>query len=179
MRLDNGELVIREATKEDAQMLNQWWNDGELMKDVGFPDGLGESLEDTRRNILAWQGKRSKLCIIELDGRPIGECSIKYKLGDDSAYPGWKICDKSLQNRGIGPKIILMLFEEIFRDDSVSQVVWDTLQTNTRARHLYEDKFGVIPKQGESWTSPAGFVYESCIYSIDRQMFEQLKRKLL
>lgn len=62
MRIEQGEVVIRSATVDDAAQLNNWWNDGEVMAHAGFPNGLGESLDDTIRNILQWEGKLSQLC---------------------------------------------------------------------------------------------------------------------
>lgn len=67
------------------------WNDGKIMEHAGFPNGLGESLEDTIENIKSWGGELGQLCIIEIDGKPIGELS--YSIEGDTAYPGWKICD--------------------------------------------------------------------------------------
>ncbi|GFN37081.1 hypothetical protein [Tepidimicrobium xylanilyticum] len=52
---------------------------------------MGESLEDTIENIKSWGGELGQLCIIEIDGKPIGELS--YSIEGDTAYPGWKICD--------------------------------------------------------------------------------------
>jgi hypothetical protein len=34
------ELKIRRATVKDAQVFLKWWSNGELMKSVGFPEGL-------------------------------------------------------------------------------------------------------------------------------------------
>lgn len=109
MRIQKDNIVIRSATIDDAVQLNKWWNDGRVMEHAGFPNGLGESLEDTMNNIRSWEGKLSQLCVIEIDGKPVGELSYRIK-DDNAAYPGWKICDFSYQNRGYGPKIIRMVF---------------------------------------------------------------------
>jgi len=110
MRIQKDNIVVRSATIDDAIQLNKWWNDGKVMEHAGFPNGLGESLEDTMNNISSWEGKLSQLCIIEIDGKSVGELSYRIK-DDNAAYPGWKICDFSYQNQGYGPKIIMMLFE--------------------------------------------------------------------
>lgn len=36
------DLLIREATIEDAEQLCIWWNDGKVMEHAGFPKGLGK-----------------------------------------------------------------------------------------------------------------------------------------
>lgn len=51
MRIEKDNIVIRSATIDDALQLNKWWNDGRVMEYVGFPNGVGEPLEDTIKNI--------------------------------------------------------------------------------------------------------------------------------
>src|SRR5699024_1142166 len=99
MRIQQDSIVIGSATINDAIQLYKWWNDGRVMEHAGFLNGLGESMEDTIDNIRSWEGKLSQLCIIEIDGKPVGELNYKIK-GDNVAYPGWKICDFSYQNQG-------------------------------------------------------------------------------
>ena len=145
MRIEKDNIVIRSAAIDDAAQLNSWWNDGQVMEIVGFPNGLGASLEDTINNIKRCEGKLSQLCIIEIDGKPVGE--LNYKINyDNAAYPGWKICDFNYQNKGYGPKIITMLFEFIFTNEAINtrfpikKIVWDTTLENKRAQHVYEAK---------------------------------------
>lgn len=147
MRLEKDNIVIRSATVDDAVLLNTWWNDGRVMEHAGFPNGLGEPLDETIENIRAYEGKLSQLCIIEIDGKPVGELS--YGISDDNlAIPGWKICDFSYQNKGYGTNIIKMLFEFLFTDEKINskipikKIVWDTMAENTRAQHVYETKIG-------------------------------------
>ena len=146
MRIQKDNIVIRSSTVEDATQLNKWWNDGKIMEHAGFPNGLGESLDDTIKNIRYWEGKLSQLCIIEIDGKAVGELSYRFK--DAAAYPGWKICDFSYQNQGYGTKIIIMLFEFLFTDEpinskfSMNKIIWDTMLENKRAQYIYENKIG-------------------------------------
>src|SRR5699024_10749381 len=113
MRIEKDNIVIRSATIDDASQLNKWWNNGEIMEHAGFPNGIGESLDDTIANIKSREGKLSQLCIVEIDGKTVGELSYSIK-GDGAAYPGWKICDLNYQNQGYGPKIINILLEFLF-----------------------------------------------------------------
>lgn len=41
MYMEQGNLIIREATMADTELLCNWWNDGEVMAHAGFPEGLG------------------------------------------------------------------------------------------------------------------------------------------
>lgn len=183
MRIEKENIVIRSATTEDAKQLNQWWNDGNLMKDMGFPNGIGESLEDTINNIKNWEGQLSQLCIVEIDRKPIGELSYRIK-GDGVAYPGWKICDFSYQNQGYGPKIIKMLLRFIFMDEiinskySIEKIVWDTTFENKRAQHVYENKIGAkkINKQENAWKDQLGNWRTAIDYEITREDFFAVDR---
>lgn len=57
MRIQKDNIVIRSATVDDVIQLNKWWNDGKVMEHAGFPNGLGEALEDTIENIRSWEGE--------------------------------------------------------------------------------------------------------------------------
>ena len=68
MRIQKDNIVIRSATIDDAIQLNKWWNDGRVMEHAGFPNGLGESLEDTIEIIKSRNDEIRNLSIIEIDG---------------------------------------------------------------------------------------------------------------
>lgn len=178
MRIENENIVIRSVDLKDAVQLNKWWNDGEVMEHAGFPNGLGQSLEETTNEIKSWEGKLSQLCIIEIDGKAVGELS--YRIKDDGmAYPGWKICDSKYQNHGYGPKIINMLLEFLFTNNEINKVFpikevkWDTMLENKRARYVYEYKIKArkIGTNKNSWKDQLGNRRSSVDYSISREMF--------
>lgn len=166
---------------DDASQLNKWWNDGNVMEHAGFPNGLGEPIEDTIDNIKKYEGKLSQLCIIEIDGKPVGE--LNYIIEDNNtAYPGWKICDFTYQNRGYGTKIIRMLFEFIFTDDAIKsrfpikKIIWDTMLENERAQHVYETKIGAkkIGIRENNWQDQLGIWRSVVDYEITREEFFEL-----
>lgn len=73
MRIEKDNIVIRSANLKDAEILNHWWNDGSVMEHAGFPNGLGQSMEETIECVKRNEGHISQLCIIEIDGKPVGE----------------------------------------------------------------------------------------------------------
>ncbi|WP_159436107.1 GNAT family N-acetyltransferase [Anaerosalibacter sp. Marseille-P3206] len=178
MRIQKDNIVIRSATTHDAIQLNKWWNDGSVMEHAGFPNGLGESLEETMNNIRSWEGKLSQLCIIEIDGNFVGELSYRIK-GDNAAYLGWKICDFSYQNRGYGPKIIRMLFEFLFTDEVINskfpieKIVWDTMLENKRAQYVYENKIGAreVGVRKDCWKDQIGMWRTAVDYELSKEEF--------
>lgn len=178
MKIQNENIVIRSATIDDAVQLNKWWNDGNIMEHAGFPNGLGESIENTITNIQNWEGKLSQLCIIEIDGKPIGELSYRIK-DDNTAYTGWKICDFNYQNQGYGPKIIIMLFEFIFTDEDINskfpidKIGWDTMIENERAQYVYENKIGAtkVGMRKDCWKDQTGRLRTSVDFEISKEGF--------
>jgi len=178
MRIEKDKIVIRSANIDDSNQLNKWWNDGRVMEHAGFPKGLGQSLEETIDNIRNWEGKLSQLCIIEIDGKAVGELSYIIK-GDGAAYPGWKICDFSYQNQGFGPKIITMLLEFLFKDSNINskfpidRVVWDTMLENKRAKYIYENKIGArkVGIRENVWKDQLGNWRSSVDYEISKDEF--------
>lgn len=178
MRIQNENIIIRSATIDDAVQLNKWWNDGNVMEHAGFPNGLGESIEDTITNIQNWERKLSQLCIIEIDGKPIGELSYRIK-DDNAAYPGWKICDFNYQNQGYGPKIIMMLFEFIFTDEAINsripmkKIVWDTMIENKKAQYVYENKIGArkVGIRKDCWKDQTGRLRTAVDFEISKEGF--------
>jgi len=107
MLIQKSNLSIRSATVEDSQILTRWWNDGAVMEHAGFPNGLGISQDEVKSSISLNKNNLSQRCIIEFDKIRIGECSFKIK--ENSAAIGIKICDFSYQNRKLGSEILKML----------------------------------------------------------------------
>ena len=177
MRIEKDNIVIRSATIDDALQLNKWWNDGRVMEYVGFPNGVEEPLEDTIKNIESRKDEYSQLCIIEIDGKAVGE--INYNIKGNIAYPGWKICDANYQNKDYGPKIIMVLFEFLFTDETINskcpveKIAWDTLLENKRAQHVYESKLGVrkVGVKKDFWKDPTGKLRTAVDYEISREEF--------
>ncbi|NLY19702.1 MAG: GNAT family N-acetyltransferase [Tissierellia bacterium] len=177
MRVEKDNIVIRSAVEDDAMYLNRWWNDGDVMEHAGFPKGLNLSLEETIKNIKSWENKLDELCIIEIDGIPIGE--LNFKIKGDTAYPGWKICEKEYQNIGYGPKVINLLLNFIFSDvdinslETICEISWDTMAENTRAQYVYEEKIGArkTDLKRNHWKDQLGNWRDTIYYAINREEF--------
>ncbi len=112
MRIEQGSIVIKErchGRRPAAQpLVERRRGDGPCR----LSRGLGQPLEETIAAIESYEGKLSQLCLIEIDGQPVGEMS--FGIGQNEANPGWKICETDYQNRGHGRKIIRMTFDYLF-----------------------------------------------------------------
>ena len=178
MRIEKDNIVIRSANLKDAEILNRWWNDGSVMEHAGFPNGLGQSMEETIECVKRNEGRISQLCIIEIDGKPVGE--LDYNItGNDTVYPGWKICEKEYQNKGYGTVIISTLFDFIFTDEKINSVCkvnkieWDTTLENKRAQYVYENKIKAVKKDvlKNNWKDQIGNWRTAVVYEISREKF--------
>ena len=108
------DILIREACTDDAQQLCSWWNDGKVMAHAGFPYGLGTTVETVRQQ-LEDKNNNSNRHIIIYKNIPIGEMNY-CEAGEKTCEIGIKICDFSMQNKGLG-KIILSLFITYYTEE--------------------------------------------------------------
>ncbi len=136
MFLTYQDLTIRNATAEDAPLLERWWNDGALMAHAGYPNGTGEKAAHIAQKIAKDDDATHRRLILEAAGTPIGEMSYR-NLNDGSAEIGIKICEMDRQEKGYGRKFLSLLIAALFRM-GYEKVVLDTNLQNRRAQHVYE-----------------------------------------
>ncbi|MBR0386101.1 MAG: GNAT family N-acetyltransferase [Erysipelotrichaceae bacterium] len=158
-------VTVRNAEKEDACLLEKWWNDGEVMAHAGFPNGLGISRQEIEESLSEDSDLTRRRLMLEYDGIPIGEMNFRNK-NDGRAEIGIKICEKQYQERGIGPVALSLLIKELFRM-GYSSVILDTNLENRRAQHVYE-KLGFV-KTGirmDSWRDQLGRLQSAVDYCL-------------
>ncbi len=181
MYLENGNLVIRSAELKDAVQLNAWWNDGAVMAHAGFPNGLGESLEDTIAGIKENEEYLEKRCVIEIAGVLVGEMNFNLPE-ENTAEIGIKICETAYQNQGYGSRLIWMLITYLFEDETfnskfqVHRIILDTNLKNKRAQHVYEKLgFTKVRVNYGAWEDQLGVLQDSVDYEMTKEQFEKLK----
>lgn len=180
MYLVKENLTIRSAAVSDAEILTAWWNDGAVMAHAGFPNGLGQSVEETVRQIRENETRLSQRCIIEVDGLPVGEMAFGLKDGG-AAEIGIKICDPAYQNRGYGSELLRMLLRYLFEDRELNEafpirkVVLDTNLKNIRAQHVYERLgFTRLRVNYRSWQDQLGDWQDSVDYEMTAEDYRRL-----
>ena len=149
MYLQYHDLTIRDALPTDAPQLVRWWNDGAVMAHAGFPLGLGTTAEKEAARLPA-PGR----LMLEYDDRPIGE--MNWRDVGSAAEIGIKICEASMQERGLGRIALSLLIRELFSMGFV-KIILDTNLNNTRAQHVYEKLgFQKVAIRKNSWTDQLG-----------------------
>ena len=183
MYLENRNLVIRSAEIKDAVQLNNWWNDGAVMAHAGFPNGLGETLEETIVGIKENEEYLDQRCVIEINGVLAGEMNFNLLEGN-TAEIGIKICETAYQNQGYGSKLIWMLITYLFEDETLNskfpvyRIILDTNLKNERAQHVYEKLgFAKVRVNYGAWEDQLGVMQDSVDYEMTREQFGILNKK--
>ena len=131
-------IEIREATPEDVENVQRLWADGDVMKYVGFPEGLSETEESIREMILrtaAATPLRNYYAIFE-DGVYCGETSYDIDRDTESASLDIKLF-RFARGRGIATKALSFAMAEAFRNGA--KTVWvDPDPENAKAIALYK-----------------------------------------
>lgn len=170
MNLTDNNLTIRNATAEDASILCAWWNDGQVMAHAGFPHGLGIS-KDKIIALLAQDNDQNRRLILEFDQEPVGEMNYR-TVADGVAEIGIKICVAGRQNRGLGPRYLRLLLDQLFAVMGYEKVILDTNLKNERAQHVYEKLgFCKVRTNLNSWQDQAGEWQSSVDYELTRAAY--------
>ena len=174
MYLADGDLVIRNAEFDDAEILCRWWNDGSIMEHAGFPHGLCTTVEKIKSELATDTDGEHRRLILEVGSVPVGEMSYRRK-GAASAEMGIKICDFKQQNRGFGPRFLTMLIESLFNKMGYEKIVLDTNLKNTRAQHVYENiGFRKTAVRFNSWKNQMGELQSSVDYELTKPEYLKL-----
>ena len=165
MHISYQEITIRDAVAADAAQLCAWWNDGAVMAHAGFPNGLGTSVEEIIAKI-SDQNSGHYRHVIEHQGKLIGEMNYR-DVNPAVCEIGIKICDASMQNKGLGKIILSMFISELFNRYGYQKIQLDTNLTNTRAQHVYEQLgFRRLRVNKDSWKDQLGRLQSSVDYEL-------------
>ena len=173
MYLEDGNIVIRNATEDDAELLCSWWNDGKIMAHAGFPDGLGTTSQVIAAQLSQDDDKVHRRLILEIDSVPVGEMSYRNK-GNKTAEIGIKICNTEKQEKGFGTRFLTMLIGYLFDHEGYEKIILDTNVKNTRAQHVYEKLgFKKVRTRIDAWKDQHGELQSSIDYELTPEIFRR------
>lgn len=132
-------IEIKETTIEDIQNVQRLWADGDVMRFVGFPDGLHETddaMQRWFRWIIANRPILNEFSIFE-NGKYCGETFYKIdKENHNHASLDIKLFAFA-RGRGIATKALSYAIDEAFRNGA--ELVWvDPNPGNKKAIALYD-----------------------------------------
>jgi len=164
------QIIIRDAAPADAPQLCKWWNDGSVMAHAGFPNGLGTTEEKILRQIND-RSRKHFLHVILYEDRLIGEMNYR-ETAPEICEIGIKICDASMQNRGLGKLILSLFISALFEECGYQKIILDTNLTNLRAQHVYEQLgFRKLRVNIDSWIDQLGRPQSSVDYELTKDTF--------
>lgn len=131
-------ITIKETTIEDIKNVQRLWADGDVMRFVGFPDGLHET-DEAMRQWFEWlsaaRPTENHFSIYE-DDVYCGEASYSIDIDHGSASLDIKLF-RSARGHGIATQALLYAIKEAFGNGA--KKVWvDPDPENVKAIALYE-----------------------------------------
>ena len=98
---------------------------------------------------------------------------MNYVEIDDSACEiGIKICDFSMQNKGIGKVTLSLFIDALFNEYGYKKIILDTNINNTRAQHVYEQLgFKKVRINENAWKDQLGNWQSFVDYELTKDSF--------
>lgn len=109
-------MIIRQAVQGDADLFFKLWTNPDIMKMVGYPNGLDISLSDIKKRLSEEpESALNRLLVAEIpQGPPIGECHMHPPDSKGIASTDIKLLPE-FQGRGYGREIKWLLLDYLFR----------------------------------------------------------------
>lgn len=131
-------ITIQETTKEDIKHIQRLWADGDVMRFVGFPDGLHETDEAMQlwfEQLNAARPMQNHFSIYE-NGVFCGETGYGVDAAHQSAWLDIKLF-REARGRGIASQAISHAMQEAWKNGA--KTVWvDPNPQNSKAIALYQ-----------------------------------------
>ena len=177
---EEGRITIRALEVTDAIMFTKWWNNGALMKDVGFKKGMGVSVSEMEEAFAAeikdtnpYRNKRRYVVEDRESHKPIGELTYgNLDMNRKSCGIGIKICDISLQGKGLGQETLIAFMRYLCEKFQLDIIEIDTLKDNERAYKLYKKLgFQEVKTMENFWTDPEGESHDLVFMELKKEKF--------
>lgn len=143
MNVLGARIRINPTCKTDLPFLRSLWNDGDVMRYLGYPHGMrltDASMEQwwtmTSPTMPQSTTANPHCTILRQDGRPIGE--LTYSLdADHRARIDLKLAPE-YWGQGYATETLLLVLRELFSTTLVKRVIVEPSPDNRRAVHLME-----------------------------------------
>jgi RimJ/RimL family protein N-acetyltransferase len=139
MVIKSDRIIIKNTEEKDLENIKNLWNNGEVMKWVGSPQGLGQSIEDIKE----WFSKikQSNLAyhfiVLDKDEKFCGELFYLKNIESRRAGLDIKFLPRG-QGRGLATESLRVFIDYIFDNEKNIQSVWtEPSVENKAARKLY------------------------------------------
>lgn len=132
-------LLIRESSNEDLENILSLWNNGEVMSFVGFPEGLGVSM-DKMVEWLSWAISKPSRCHYSIYHEEIGFCGETfYNVNQEHGIAALDIkLFPQARGKGIAEYSLRYVINQAFDQGNAKKVYVDPHPDNKKAWKLYE-----------------------------------------
>ena len=165
----SGKISMKTTDENDLENLMELWNNGETMCFVGYPNGLGYSVDDMKK----WYhsiGKNKKFKHISIYTNDLGYCGeTGYGLEENEYFLNGncgidiKLLPKAM-GKGIAEYALRKIIKEmmLYKEKYVS--IWvDPNKENIKAINLYK-KLGFLKKEFPQFLKDLGEDNGKCYY---------------
>ena len=162
---ESNRIRVRKLKYSDIPIIAIWWNNGLLMKDMGFINGMGvteSGLHERFSKQLNDQESilESRMFIItdintgkEIGELQYGELDLKYK----KCRIAIKISEIYFQGKGLGEEALSLFISYLTSEFSLNKIEIDTIHDNNRAYSLYKKLgFKETERIKDYWTDELG-----------------------
>jgi RimJ/RimL family protein N-acetyltransferase len=145
-KMSGEEIRIQESSVADLANIMSLWNNGEVMYYVGFPQGLGTTVEKLRE-WLPWAMAKPNRCHYSIYHRELGYCGETFYNVDSwgTAAMDIKLLPHT-RGRGIARRALSFAIDKAFTQGGAQRVFVDPHPDNRPAWRLYA-KLGFISKE--------------------------------
>lgn len=171
--IKTNKIMVRPVKVSDAEIFFKWWNNGELMKDVGFSKGLNISLEKIKERFSIMDKTKIFIIYDTVSKEPIGELSYgELNNEEKSCRIGIKICEVSLQGKHYGHEALCAFLDYLYSELDLNIIYIDTFLNNVRALNLYK-KIGseTLEIKENFWTNPEGTSFDVIFLKLEKSKF--------
>lgn len=154
-------VFLKPATANDVKIIHKWWSDGEIMKAVGFPNGLSITNEEVFEDIKKYQKEENSefLIILNEEKVEIGEFAYK-KIANYTYTFDIKIGEHAYQGQGYGKLALIKGLSIIKSKTKAKRVEISVDSENIKALKLYKSVgFKCIQRINNNWKNQLG---ENC-----------------
>ena len=139
MRLDGKKVIIKPTERKDLENIKDLWNNHEVMKWVGFPEGLDQSINDVTDwwKYIQKNNNAYHFVVFNKDGKFCGELYYKKEPKYNRAGLDIKFLPE-VQGKGLATDALQLLINHIFNKEPEVNAVWtEPSKENVAARKLY------------------------------------------
>ncbi len=162
---ESDRIRVRKLDYSDIPVITRWWNDGSLMKDMGFINGMGiteSSLlsrfeKQLSNNNAILESRMFIITDVKTDNE-IGELQYgELDLENKKCRIAIKISEINYQGKGLGEESLSLFIDYLTSEFGLNKIEIDTIHDNIRAYRLYEKLgFKEIERIKDYWTDDQG-----------------------